>query len=42
MAHLALPPQKPIGLTLLRLAPFAVFVAWVAVAYYALAYLISH
>lgn len=42
MATLASKPDMTIPLKLLGLAPFAVFVAWLAVACYALAYLISH
>ena len=42
MAKLASTPDKNIPLQLTGLATFAGFVAWLAVACYALAYLISH
>lgn len=43
MAELRSSLEKPIGpRTLMQLAPFAVFVGWLAVACYALVFLISH
>lgn len=42
MARPALSPHETIPITLLSLVTVAVFVAWLAVAAYALAYLVSH
>jgi hypothetical protein len=39
--HVHYAPERHIALAVLRLAPFVVFAAWVAVACYALAYLVG-